>query len=97
MEGNEPVDRGGIFEPRSDEVFEQEESKEIKVPTEMLIDINGGEEESKEIKDPKAMLISEITDMQKTLKDLMDKVGRVHGDVRRLESENEVKVFLVSF
>ena len=53
--------------------------------------------ESKEIKDPKAMLISEITDMQKTLKDLMDKVGRVHGDVRRLESENEVKVFWFRF
>ena len=96
MGGNEPVDRGGIFEPRSDEVFEQEESKEITEPkVEMLIDINCGEEDSKEIKDPKAMLISEITDMQKTLKDLMDKVGRVHGDVRRLESENEV--FLVSF
>ena len=77
LEGDEPVDklegvdRLGIFEPRSEEDCDQEESKEIR--------------------DPKEMLISEINDMQKTLKDLMDKAGRVHGDVQRLESENEVK------
>ena len=92
LEGDQPVDRDGIFEPRSEEDCEQEESKEIREPKEMLIsEINGDQEESKEIRDPKELLISEINDMQKTLKDLMDKAGRVHGDVQRLESENEVK------
>ena len=61
-----------IFEPRSSEDYEEEESKEIR--------------------DPKEILISEIKDMQKTLQDLMDKAGRVNGDVRRLESENEVNI-----
>ena len=98
LEGDEPVDRLGNFEPRSEEDCEQEGSKEIREPKKMLIsEINGDQEESKEIRDPKELLISEINDMQKTLKDLMDKAGRVHGDVQRLESENEVKMFLLSF
>ena len=96
LKGNEPVDRDSIFEPRSEEDFEEKESKEIIDPKKMLIsEVNGEQEEEKEMKDPKEMLISEITNMQKTLNDLMEKAGKVHGDVQRLESENEVKVFLL--
>ena len=85
MEGGEPVgSRNSIFEPRSDEHFEEEvESKETTDPKEILIP---------EITDPKEVLISEINNMQKTLRDLVEKAGRVNGDVRRLESENEVNV-----
>ena len=85
MEGDVMIGgRNSIFEPRSDEHFEEEvESKETTDPKEILIS---------EITDPKEVLISEINNMQKTLRDLVEKAGRVNGDVRRLESENEVNV-----
>ena len=102
LEGHETVNRDSIFEPESNE---HEECKETREPKKMLISEVGGdiifeprstedyeEEGSKEIRDPKEILISEIKDMQKTLQDLMDKAGRVNGDVRRLESENEVNI-----
>ena len=106
LEGHETVNRDSIFEPESKfDSNEHEESKEIREPMKMLISEIGGdiifeqrstedyeEEEIKEIRDPKEILISEIKDMQKTLQDLMDKAGRVNGDVRRLESENEVNI-----
>ena len=44
----------------------------------------------KETREPKEILISEINDLQMTLKDLMEKVENVNGDVKRLEIENEV-------
>ena len=48
------------------------------------------EESIKETREPKEILISEINDLQMTLKDLMEKVENVNGDVKRLEIENEV-------
>ena len=48
------------------------------------------EESIKEAREPKEILISEINDLQMTLKDLMEKVENVNGDVKRLEIENEV-------
>ena len=91
LEGHEPADRDSIFEPESNE---QEEGKEImsQIISEPESNKDYDEEEIKEIRDPKETLISEIKDMQKTLQDLMDKAGRVNGDVRRLESENEVNI-----
>ena len=50
------------------------------------------EESIKETREPKEILISEINDLQMTLKDLMEKVENVNGDVKRLEIENEVNV-----
>ena len=55
------------------------------------------EESIKETREPKEILISEINDLQMTLKDLMEKVENVNGDVKRLEIENEVNsVFFFS-
>ena len=91
LEELKPVNRDSIFEPESNE---QEEGKEImsQIISEPESNKDYDEEEIKEIRDPKETLISEIKDMQKTLQDLMDKAGRVNGDVRRLESENEVNI-----
>ena len=66
------------------------ESEGEKVDRNTIFEPRPDEDCKKETREPKEILISEINDLQMTLKDLMEKVENVNGDVKRLEIENEV-------
>ena len=73
------------------------ESEGEKVDRNAIFEPRPDEDCKKETREPKEILISEINDLQMTLKDLMEKVENVNGDVKRLEIENEVNsVFFFS-